>query len=62
MMILPIEMLEARYRDVPPAAPSLPPNPSDPLFNLWISPVLCGPEVIVPGMYWTGYFLRQTKC
>jgi len=45
IMLLPIEMLEPRYRDDPPGAPSVPPKSIN---VLYLSPALLGPELVVP--------------
>lgn len=45
IMVLPIEMLEPRYRDLPPAVPSVPPTG---LSVLFLSPTIGAPELVVP--------------
>lgn len=46
IMILPIETLSPRYRDVPPDKKSKPPHSIN---ELWLSPITGCPELVVPG-------------
>lgn len=57
IMVLPIEMLEPRYRDQPPAVPSIPPSG---LSVLYLSPTLGAPEIVVPGKH-VSMFRRPVK-
>jgi hypothetical protein len=53
LMILPIETLEARYRDTPTTIPITPPKGISVLF---LSPTLGSPELVVPGKYSKDYY------
>lgn len=47
IILLPIEKLEPRYRDIFPRIPLVPPSGINQLF---LSPTLGAPEIVVPGI------------
>lgn len=57
LVILPIENLEPRYRDEPQHPPV---NPPTGLSNLFISPSLGAPELVVPGSLYSDLQSRES--